>query len=152
MENVMSEDNPDHRTSFLHKDQPMYPCTAVDTVYKEQCYLMQSSYALKLDGYDFFKVFGECAVVDQDFVATCYQSVGRDASGSSTSDVTSTNTTCNLGQTAVAKSNCVIGAVKDFISYYHDDAKAKLLCDSFASDQSLVDVCRSTATDYYKSF
>jgi hypothetical protein len=151
MENVMSEDNPDHKTSFLKASEPMYPCTAVDTRYKGQCYLMQSSYALKLDGYDFAKVFPQCAAVDADFVATCYQSIGRDASGNTNSDVTRTNANCMVAPDEVAQSNCVIGAVKDFISYYHSDVQGKRLCASFDS-QSLKDICTSTALEYYKTF
>ncbi len=42
MENVMSDPttNPTHTTKYLRPEEPMYPCTAVDEKYKEQCYLM----------------------------------------------------------------------------------------------------------------
>lgn len=151
MENIMSEDNPDHRTTYLRKDEPMYPCTAVVNKYKGQCYLMQSSYALKLSNYDFSKVFADCAAVDKEYVKICYQSVGRDASGTSTSDVAKTNASCLLGQNDEARSNCIVGAVKDFISYFHGITEATALCDSFI-DPSLQSTCRTTATEYYKSF
>jgi hypothetical protein len=44
----------------------------------------------------------------------------------------------------------VIGAVKDFISYFHSDTQAKQLCESLAPD--LRGACIGTAEDYYKSF
>jgi hypothetical protein len=154
MQNIMEEQTPDmskaHGSKYLHADQPMYPCTAVGTKYKEQCYMMQTSFALQIVNYDFSKVFGMCANIDTAYIATCYQSVGRDASGQSSSAVDSTRETCYLGADFDAKSNCVIGAVKDFISYFHGIDEATKFCNSLTPD--LQPVCTATATDYYKTF
>ncbi len=153
MENVMSDPatNPTHTTKYLRPQEPMYPCTEVKTQYKQQCYLMQTSYALRQVSQDFSKVFEVCSLVDAEFTATCYQSLGRDASGNSVSNVATTKKTCELGVDFEQVSNCAIGAVKDFISYYSDDTEARLLCASFAQ-ASVQDVCSQTATEYYKSF
>lgn len=151
MENIMSEDNTDHGTKYLFKDQPMYPCTTVENTFKNQCYLMQTSYALKLANYDYDAIFTACSQVEQQFVATCYQSLGRDASGNTTSDPARTKEICLKGEDYTAQSNCVIGAVKDFISYFHTMDQANILCDSLGS-QSLQEVCRTTADAYYQSF
>jgi hypothetical protein len=150
MENVMSKNNPSHPSKELRPDEPLYPCTAVEDKYKSQCYLMQTSYVLETQNYDFAKVFDLCGTVESEFRPTCYQSLGRDASGNSVSDVQKTNSTCMLGEDYEARSNCVVGAVKDFIAYYHDDTKAKELCESFDAD--LRDVCLKTAEEYYKNF
>ena len=153
MENVMSDPatNPAHTTNYLRPEEPMYPCTAVEHQYKEQCYLMQTSYALRQVNYDFANVFEMCAKVDSDFTTTCYQSLGRDASGNSVSNVASTKTNCERGRNYEQVVNCAIGAVKDFISYHSDDTQARVLCASF-SDKNVSGVCYSTATEYYKSF
>jgi hypothetical protein len=153
MENVMSDPatNPTHTTKYLKPEEPLYPCTAVDVPYKEQCYLMQTSYALRQINYDFSKGFSLCAGVDVAFQPTCYQSLGRDASGGSVSDVTRTKANCELGITEQQRTNCAIGAVKDFISYYSDDQKARQLCASF-SDEIVRSTCDFTATEYYRSF
>ena len=148
MENIMAQNNPSHPSKYLKADQPLYPCDEVETEYKTQCYLMQTSYALQTQGNDFTKVFELCGTVEDDFRPTCYQSVGRDASSNSVSEVTKTNATCMLGQDYEARSNCVVGAVKDFISYYNSDKQAKELCESFDAD--LRAVCLETAEEYYK--
>src|SRR3712207_8409133 len=38
---------------------------------------------------------------------------------------------CMMGEDYEARSNCVIGAVKDFISYYDGDEQARELCEPF---------------------
>lgn len=150
MENIMAKDNPSHPSKELRADEPLYPCTDVEKKYKPQCYLMQTSYALETQDYDFQAVFDLCGTVEGEFRPTCYQSLGRDASGNTVSDVDKTNANCMLGEDYEARSNCVIGAVKDFISYYSRDTEAKELCDSFDAD--LRKVCQDIAEEYYAVF
>jgi hypothetical protein len=150
MENIMAKDNPSHPSKELRADEPLYPCTEVEKKYKPQCYLMQTSYALETLGNDFQKVFELCGTVESEFRPTCYQSLGRDASGITSSDVDRTNANCMLGEDYEARSNCVIGAAKDFISYYSRDTEAKELCDSFDAD--LRKVCLKTAEEYFVIF
>lgn len=150
MENEMDEVNPDHSTVYFKAGQPMYPCTAVADKYKGQCYLMQTSHALRVANEDFSQVFTECSNVDAQYVDTCYQSLGRDASGNSSSTVGPTVSNCMLGQSEDAKQNCIIGAVKDFISYYHSDKQANSLCEALPSDMQ--PTCQTTKTQYYATF
>lgn len=150
MENEMDEVNPDHHTAYFKADQPMYPCTAVADKYKGQCYLMQTSHALRAANEDFSQVFTECSNVETQYVDTCYQSLGRDASGNSSSTVGPTVSSCMLGQTMDAKQNCIVGAVKDFISYYHSDTQANTLCEALPSD--LQANCQTTKIQYYATF
>lgn len=154
MQNVMNVQGPDAKPlatyPYLRSAEPMYPCTAVDDRYKGSCYLMQTSFALQMVGYDFSKVFSLCAGIEQVYTSTCYQSLGRDASGSSTYNIEQARTTCLLGPSQDAQSNCVIGAVKDFISYYHSDKQAYEFCDRFPSDISKT--CDETAKSYYANF
>ena len=111
---------------------------------------MQTSYALQTQSYDFTKVFDLCAGVEDDYRPTCYQSLGRDASGQSVSDVEKTSDTCMLGGDYEARSNCVVGVVRDFISYYSDDTQAKEFCESLDAD--LRDLCLQEAEEFYKIF
>jgi hypothetical protein len=158
MQNVMNEQAPDEESdtagttqqSYLKADQPMYPCTAVDEKYKDQCYLMQTSYALQTVNYDFNKVFNICSQVESQFRDTCYTSLGRDASGNSISDANKTKSTCLEGPTEEAQKYCVHGAAMDFVSYFHSDVQAKQLCTSLPSNLS--DDCLSTVKNYYSSF
>jgi hypothetical protein len=149
MENVIANEV-DHASEYLKEDDLLYPCNAVDKKYKYQCYLMQTSYALKMLEYDFAKVFQTCMQADVEYVTTCYQSLGRDASGFSVSDPERTRDICMLGPDNIAQSNCVTGAVKDFISYHHSDAQARNFCEILP--KNLINSCMATAQKYYASF
>ncbi len=150
MENVMAQSNPSHPSKYLKAEEPLYPCTDLETKYKHECYKMQTSYALQTQNYDFTKVFDLCAGVEDDYRPTCYQSVGRDASSQGTADVDKTRDICMLGDDYEARSNCVIGVVRDFISYYSDDTQAKEYCESLDAD--LREVCLQEAEEFYKIF
>ncbi len=149
MENVIA-DFRNHFTKYLHPEDPMYPCGEVDAKYKQPCYLIQSSYALKVLGGDFKKTFEVCEKADSDFHAICFQSIGRDASGWSVSNVALTKSRCELGKDYFEQSNCVIGAVKDFVWHFHSDQEGYKLCDALNAD--LKEICRSTAKSYYDAF
>lgn len=154
MQNIMNEQSPDaavdHPKAYLKADQPMYPCTAVADKYKDQCYLMQTSYALRIVNYDFSRGFDLCGGIEPAYRNTCYVSLGRDASGSTVSDVTRTKNSCLLGPSFEAQKFCIEGAAKDFVSYFHSDVQAKQLCSSL--DISLKDHCLSIVQTYYSSF
>lgn len=150
MENVMNEINPGSHSSYLRADDPLYPCTAVADRYKQQCYLMQTSHALIVENYDYTKVFSVCSSVASPFDTTCFQSLGRDVSGNSSSDQARTVQLCMQGPTESAQENCFTGAVKDFISYYHNDSQGLSMCKAIP-DTSLSASCTEVATDYYKT-
>ena len=151
MENVMVASRGDGTSDYLKPDQLMYPCTAVDVSYKQQCYLMQTSYALQQNGYNFAEAFRLCKdVADSAYTITCYQSIGRDASGSTVSDVERTLSNCKNASDDEGLKNCMYGAVRDFVSYYHSDTKARELCVAFGGE--ITDQCNSEVTAYYRSF
>lgn len=149
MENIIA-DNKNHFTDYLKPDDPLYPCNAVKENQKRPCYLMQSSYMLKLNGYDFLETFKLCGSIEDAYQDTCYQSLGRDASGLTLSDLVKTKANCTLGPNERARSNCVIGAVKDIVYYHHSDKEARVFCDSLSGN--LKNICLETARVYYQSF
>ena len=149
MENIIA-DNKNHFTKYLKPEEPLYPCSATTAEQKYTCYLMQTSYMLKVKGGNFAEVFRLCGTVGEEYINTCYQSLGRDASGQSISDPVRTKASCMLGPDERAQSNCVIGAVKDFISYHHSDVQANAFCESLAPN--LKQTCLDTGAAYYKSF
>ena len=148
MENIMV-DNRNEKTKFLKKEDLMYPCDAVAITYKEQCYLMQTSYALSKNGYDFKHAFTLCSKVDENFRDICSQSIGRDASGNSVSDVGRTVEKCSLAEDDNQETNCIVGAVKDFISYFHGGGQALTLCLAFPP--RFTQGCLSTRESYMKT-
>lgn len=144
MENIMSELNPDHYTKYLKDDDNLYPCNAVDDKYKGQCFLMQTSHVLKLNGYDFPQAFQVCGTVADPYDKVCYTSMGRDASGSTISDPQKTRDICLKGHNDEAKEWCIVGAVKDFISYHHALDPGLEFCEVLY-DNKLKDRCISEA-------
>ncbi|HMT55690.1 MAG TPA: hypothetical protein PKD20_02320 [Candidatus Saccharibacteria bacterium] len=153
MENVIADPstNPTHATKYLKPEDPMYPCNSVEQTFKEPCYLIQTAYALRQTGQDFAKVFDMCGAVEEDMRDTCWQSLGRDASGNSVSNISITRERCELGKTIEAQMNCAIGAAKDFVYHYADDAEAYKLCATF-SEQEVENTCNATTASYIKSF
>jgi hypothetical protein len=151
MENIMSVfNNPEYPSKYLKKEEPLYPCTAVDEIHKSSCYLNQSSYALSVTNYDYAKVFGLCGQAGIS-AYICYQSVGRDASGNSIQDANKANDICQLGASYDEKLNCVIGAVKDIIWIGNSKAKGDEFC-NLQQDANIKSDCLSTAESYYKTF
>jgi hypothetical protein len=146
MENIMSEINPDHTTKYLKSDDLLYPCTAVEPGYKQQCFLMQTSHALQVNGYDFGGVFALCDGVEAEYRPTCYQSLGRDISGNTVSDAERTRDLCMMGRDLDARSNCITGAVKDFIAYFNEKEAGRKLC--AVLDPTLLDQCMAVAESF----
>jgi len=130
-----------HYSKYLRPSEPLYPCTAVREKYKAECFDMQTSYALAVVQGDFAKVFALCASVGTPFRKNCYQSLGRDAATVSRDQVPATVATCNRGADHEQRSYCVLGAVLDFVYYYHSDVQAKALCSGVERD--LQQGCRS---------
>jgi hypothetical protein len=150
MENVMVATRGNGTTAYFKDSEPLYPCTFVERPYKEQCYLMQTSQVLQKNGYDFAKTFQECGKADEGFVDTCYRSLGRDASGSTVSDIKRTVEICRLAPNRDGLHNCMLGAVRDFVSYYHSDQQALQLCASFGGETEAP--CQQDVKLYYKAF
>jgi len=139
-----------HYSKYLKPGEPLYPCTAVAEKYKAECFDMQTSYALGAVQGDFAKVFALCAGVAMPFRNNCYQSLGRDAATISRDQVSPTVATCNLGRGHDQRAYCVLGAVLDFVYYYHSDEQAKALC--AAIDRDLRQGCRSAITSLVGRF
>lgn len=149
MENTMVE----HRggkSDYLKREDLLYPCNAVSDTHKTQCYMMQSSYMLSAVNSNFSTVFKICGTVEEPYRNICYQSLGRDASGHAVSNASRTAATCNLAPDSNALQNCVVGAVKDFISFYHSDVEAREFCAQF--DDATRRICLDTTDAYYATF
>jgi len=139
-----------HYSKYLKPGEPLYPCTAVGERYKAECFDIQTSYALGVVQGDFAKVFALCADVAAPFRKNCYQSLGRDAATISRDQVPATVATCKLGRDHAQRSYCVLGAVLDFVYYYHSDVQAKALCAGV--DPDLRESCRSAIARLVRRF
>jgi hypothetical protein len=149
MENIVSNERLGS-SKYLKPDQPLYPCTAVADPYKRSCYLGQTSYALEVSNYNFYRVFKLCTEVEQPNRDICFQSLGRDSANQARHDSAETKSTCEIASDANDKKNCIDGAVKEFISFYHSDKEAKEFCSLL--DQTDKETCLTTAVKYYTLF
>ncbi|MES2315533.1 MAG: hypothetical protein V4486_02230 [Patescibacteria group bacterium] len=153
MQNIIDSTNvadTDNIVKDLKPKEPLYPCTAVDTKYKGQCYLGQTSYALQVTGYDYKKVFALCTTVEAPYRDICNQSMGRDVANQAMHEKMRTKELCSIAKDPNDFNNCVIGAVKEIISYYHSDKQALEFCSVLTGEGERI--CTDTANAYYRNF
>jgi hypothetical protein len=153
MQNIIDSTNvadTDNVVKYLKPNDPLYPCTAVDPKYKGQCYLGQTSYVLQVNGYNYKNAFGLCAGVEEPYRDICNQSMGRDVANQAGHDGKKTKDFCALASTAGDRQNCIVGAVKEIISYYHADSQALQYCSLYSGDDK--NICSNTAKEYYSYF
>jgi cytochrome c553 len=111
---------------FLKQDDPIYPCNAVGRQDKVYCYLMVTSRILTLDGYDWHKTAQWCRRSERGWVATCFQSFGRDASGFSNYQPKETVRLClQAGKDA---GECFYGAARDYGNNYAGGPQSSRFC------------------------
>jgi hypothetical protein len=124
-------------TQWLKDDDPVYPCNSVAKRHKYYCYLMVTSRILAVNGYDWKETAATCKSVEEEWVAICFQSYGRDASGSTRQDADEIVRLCDLaGRWA---SDCIYGAARDITSNDAGATRSRELCE--AADGSLKDTC-----------
>ncbi len=126
MENVTS-DSPEQPSSFLKRDDLLYPCNAIEGRYKRSCFMMQTSHILSENRGDFAAAFAICRSAEEAYRITCYESICRDASGWSYGDATAARAYCAHGETIEERSHCAIGVASDFIQSVGQD-KARAFC------------------------
>jgi mono/diheme cytochrome c family protein len=124
MENISSSYGVKSR--WLKDDDLIYPCNAVAERHKVYCYLMVTSRILPAVGYDFQKTADFCRKSEPAWVSTCYQSLGRDASGQTRQDPGRIGEICRLAR--AGEGDCLYGAARDITSNYADPRRAGELC------------------------
>jgi mono/diheme cytochrome c family protein len=114
------------KSQWLRPKQPLYPCTAVSRRHKLYCYLMVTSQILPDVGYSWTKTVGVCRRSEPGWVPTCFQSLGRDASGQTRGRVAKIERICRLA--GDMERECLLGAAKDLTSNDADGRRAARLC------------------------
>jgi hypothetical protein len=111
---------------YLKKSDPIYPCNAVAQRDKVYCYLMVTSRILALDGYNWRKTATWCRRSEPAWVKTCFESYGRDASGTSRYQPSRTIHLCL--QAGPNAPDCIYGAARDYGNNYAGGKQATTLC------------------------
>ena len=123
-------------SKWLRDDDPLYPCQTVAERHKLYCYLMVTSRILPLVNWDFAKTADWCRKSEDAWVATCFQSLGRDASGQTRGDAAEILAICE--EAGDMADECVYGASRDLTSQDSGPGRAAVLCrKAAASDRQL---------------
>jgi hypothetical protein len=134
MENITTDEKTGRASKYIKPEDPIYPCDIVETQYKSACYFLSSSQILKINHWNFQDAFNVCDTkAEKAYRWLCYESLGRDVSGSSLRDKTRVNTLCMMGS-ADMRGECFFGAVRDFINDKGTFDTAVDLCNSVPSD------------------
>jgi mono/diheme cytochrome c family protein len=119
-------------SKYLKKNDLLYPCDVVKDEDKLYCYLLVTSYILPQVGYDWKKAADWCRKSDTNFVQYCFQSYGRDASGTAREDPDGIIQNCsNAGS---GERECIFGAVRDILNNNPSDVRSKQLCQKVGSE------------------
>ena len=113
-------------SKWVRADDGVYPCQAMKERHKLYCYLMVTSRINELNGFNWRKTAQTCMRVETDWVSTCFESYGRDASGNSRQDPVRVAELCKHAQRYAV--SCVYGAARDMTSNYANGEVASRLC------------------------
>jgi mono/diheme cytochrome c family protein len=119
-------------SKYLKTDDLLYPCYVVKDQDKLYCYQLVNSYNLPHVGWDWKKAADWCRKSDANFIQYCFQSYGRDASGSAREDPDGIIQNCS--QAGSGERECIFGAVRDILNNNPSDARSKELCTKVASE------------------
>jgi mono/diheme cytochrome c family protein len=112
---------------YISNKNPLYPCNIVKERDKVYCYLMVTSRILTLDGFNWKKTAQWCRKAESGWVATCFQSMGRDASGAT--QYVAKNTLYLCADAGKNENECIYGASRDYANNYAGGDEASKLCD-----------------------
>jgi mono/diheme cytochrome c family protein len=113
-------------SEWLRDDDPIYSCQTVAERHKLYCYLMVTSRILPLVDWDWAKTADWCQRSEKAWIATCFQSLGRDASGQTRGDAVRILEICEGGKSFA--NECVYGAARDLTSQDSGAGRASALC------------------------
>ena len=113
-------------TKWVRKNDLLYPCNAVEKRDKLYCYLMVTSRILPVVHYDFRKAATWCRKAERGWVAICFQSFGRDASGFSVQNPRKIVQLCRLAGSM--ERECIYGGARDLTSNDAGPKRAIRMC------------------------
>ena len=111
---------------WIRARDPIYPCDIVSQRHKYYCYLQVTERILQVVGYHWSKVAAWCRRSEQGWVATCFQSFGRDASGYTQYHPRQTLAVC--AQAGNMAGECIYGAARDYGNNFAGGREAAVLC------------------------
>ncbi len=127
------------RSRWLRDDDPVYPCSAVAPRDKAVCYQLVTSRVLQVVGPDWERVAEACAGVEAGWVASCFESMGRDVSGQSHRDPQEIAEACAAARPFGGERDCIRFAAMDMTANFTGGEEAAVLCSDL--DDGLREPC-----------
>jgi cytochrome c553 len=115
------------RSPYLRENDLIYPCDAVASNVKYYCYLLITARILPAVGYDWTRAAVACRRSEPAWIATCFQSFGRDASGVAGRSPDRALALCRTAGNM--ESECLYGVARDIVNSDAGGARAAKLCD-----------------------
>lgn len=120
MENIVWSQSPESERSLapgetVIEEDPHYPCNSVAEKYRWDCYAMQSSVILYLNGWNFEEAFAECDQAERAYISSCYYSMGRDIAGYAKHDPRQSRELCLLSEVPY-REWCFDGAARTLVN------------------------------------
>src|SRR5919201_6233022 len=113
-------------TKWLKRSDLLYPCDTVKSRDKLYCYLMITSRILPVVHYDWRKAAAWCNRAEKAWIATCFQSLGRDASGFSVQNPRRIVQICRVAGSI--ERECIYGGSRDLTSNDAGPRRATEMC------------------------
>ena len=101
-------------SKYLRRSDPIYPCNAVAERHKLYCYLLVTANILRVTGANLKATADACLRSERDWVSTCYESFGRDASGIAGKDAGRALASCRLA--AAHEGDCIYGVAREIVN------------------------------------
>jgi hypothetical protein len=115
-------------SKYLKKDDPIYPCDSkLANPYKIQCYGLVTANLLRTTGYDQKKTAAGCRLSEPEWVATCFESFGRDVSGIAGKSASKARASCRLA--GKGESDCLYGVVREIVNSDAGYARGARFCE-----------------------
>lgn len=115
MENSSSSTSFDHASIYIKKDDPFYPCNALEEKYLSLCWQYQSSYFSIINHQDWKKVADLCLQIPSQYQDRCFRTIGTNQVGF-TQSLETMKKDCDLMPEENFKNICVAGVVSS-LSY-----------------------------------
>ena len=111
----------------LRHDDPHYPCSVMDQRYQRECYMMQTSAMLWMNGGDIGDAADSCDDAPEEWRRTCFQSLGRDISSYTLQDPDDSIRECRKANPEY-RDWCYVGLVKNFVDLTSDTKSGFEFC------------------------
>jgi len=101
-------------SKYLRKNDPIYPCNSVAERHKLYCYLLVTANLLRVYGGDQKKTADACQKSEPKWVATCFESFGRDVSGIAGKSASKALASCRLA--GKGEGDCLYGVSREIVN------------------------------------